>query len=668
MEEGLLGEAGSEYSLLLKEEEYEEEQKSGGMGGGQGGSPWQSRCEYSLDLKEKDGREKLDEQRNDQAVVKMPARDMPKSERDAALAAAKREMVETTAAVNILYSARSNQDRQRETRYGESVHQPLASNEGEEEMNKTTAKLTEELELATTALQDVEVIYGETVNKMQKEMQQLLQLNQKLDEQLKKESVKAMHASTSLLQLNRNLEDQLQEAAAKQAKAMHSSTEPGPASAIEEEARYAEAVNNMMVEMLQHLLLNEKLEEQLKEAAAKQFCADAADVEVRPSAEIAAQNQELLENIEQLTEALDAERFDLKNLREASKAHVHLLEHDIQQLEEQMESLKEALNAELFDHKKTKEASQAHVEALEHDMKQLEEQHKEAAAKQQMAMHASTKPLPASAIDVEAICVEAVIKMHKEMQQLLQLNEKLEEQLKEAAAKQAKAMYASPAPASTSATDMEARYGEAVNKMQKETQQLLQLNQEIEEQLLEGSAKQAKAIHSIAAPPSASATDVIGELLTEGGQLLDMLTGPWRGRGSVCESRRIRLPEVEEGMFLSNEDHIGTEVKEMLRVDTVWKRAAKLEELLEREKAKVRELQQSIILGMCTISFRSLSFSCFRVLSCTQTRFLGSFDVLCSPSFLFSFSLHEHARERESIPFLLPEKQARTKESRQEQD
>ena len=114
----------------------------------------------------------------------------------------------------------------------------------------------------------------------------------------------------------------------------------------------------------------------------------------------------------------------------------------------------------------------------------------------------------------------------------------------------------------------------------------------------------------------------------------------------MCEGRRIRLPEVEEGMFLSNEDHIDAEVKEMLRVDTVWKRAAKLEELLEMEKAKVRELQQSIILGMCTVSFRSLSFFCFRVRSCAQTRFLGSFDVLCSPSFLFSFSLHEHASER----------------------
>ena len=223
-EEDLLGEAGSEYSLLLKEEEYEEEEESGGMGGGQGGNPWQSRCEYSLDLKEKHGREKLNEKRNDQAVVKMPARDMPKSERDAALAAAKREMVETTAAVNILSSARSNQDRKWEARYGESVNEPLASKEGEEEMKRTTAKLTEELELATTALQDVEARYGETVNKMQKEMQQLLQLNQKLDEQLKKESAKAMHASTSLLQLNRNLEEQLQEAAAKQAKAMHSST------------------------------------------------------------------------------------------------------------------------------------------------------------------------------------------------------------------------------------------------------------------------------------------------------------------------------------------------------------------------------------------------------------------------------------------------------------
>jgi hypothetical protein len=103
------------------------------------------------------------------------------------------------------------------------------------------------------------------------------------------------------------------------------------------------------------------------------------------------------------------------------------------------------------------------------------------------------------------------------------------------------------------------------------------------------------------------------------------------------------LPEVEEGMFLSHEDRIGAEVKEMLRVDAVWERAAKLEELLEMEKAKVRELQQSIILGMCTISFRSLSFSCFRVRSCALFWAALTFSVL-RPS--FSLFLCTSMRER----------------------
>ncbi len=75
-----------------------------------------------------------------------------------------------------------------------------------------------------------------------------------------------------------------------------------PASAIEVEAGYAEAVNKMQKEMQQ--LLNEKLEQHFKETAAKQFCADAADVEARPSAETAAQNLEQQENIEQLAEVL----------------------------------------------------------------------------------------------------------------------------------------------------------------------------------------------------------------------------------------------------------------------------------------------------------------------------------------------------------------------------
>ena len=155
---------------------------------------------------------------------------------------------------------------------------------------------------------------------------------------------------------------------------------------------------------------------------------------------------------------MDAERFDNKKLREVSQAHVDALEHDMQQREEQMESLKEALDTEQFDHKQTKEASQAHVEALEHDIQQLqqlneklEEQLKDA-AQQPKVMHASAPPPPASATDVEAIYGEAVSKMHKEMQQLQQLNEKLEEQLKEAAAKQLKAMHASAA-----AADVEAR-------------------------------------------------------------------------------------------------------------------------------------------------------------------------------------------------------------------
>ena len=53
---------------------------------------------------------------------------------------------------------------------------------------------------------------------------------------------------------------------------------------------------------------------------------------------------------------------------------------------------------------------------------------------------------------MEAIYGEAVSKIQKEMQQLQQVNEKLEEQLEEAAAKQPKVMHASAA-----AADVEAR-------------------------------------------------------------------------------------------------------------------------------------------------------------------------------------------------------------------
>eukprot|EP00001_Collodictyon_triciliatum_P048332 08651_1 len=63
-----------------------------------------------------------------------------------------------------------------------------------------------------------------------------------------------------------------------------------------------------------------------------------------------------------------------------------------------------------------------------------------------------TKRAPASVTDLEARYGEAVNKMQKEMQQLLQLNEKLEEQLKEAAAKQPKAMHASASAANVEAS------------------------------------------------------------------------------------------------------------------------------------------------------------------------------------------------------------------------
>jgi hypothetical protein len=73
---------------------------------------------------------------------------------------------------------------------------------------------------------------------------------------------------------------------------------------------------------------------------------------------------------------------------------------------------------------------------------------KEAAPKQMLA---SASPLPAAATDVEAS--EAVDKTQMEIQQLLQLNQKVEEQLKEAAAKQLKSMHVStdPPPPPTSA-------------------------------------------------------------------------------------------------------------------------------------------------------------------------------------------------------------------------
>jgi chromosome segregation ATPase len=142
----------------------------------------------------------------------------------------------------------------------------------------------------------------------------------------------------------------------------------------------------------------------------------------------------------------------------------------MQQLEEQMESMKEALDTEQFDHKKTKEASQAHVQALEHELQQLqqlneklEEQLKEAAVKQPKAMHASASPPPASATDVEA-----VTKLQTEMQHLQQQ------------------LQAAPSSDTVAALEQDKA------ALQKEMQQLPQLNQKLESKVAELAGLQAR--------------------------------------------------------------------------------------------------------------------------------------------------------------------------------
>jgi hypothetical protein len=74
--------------------------------------------------------------------------------------------------------------------------------------------------------------------------------------------------------------------------------------------------------------------------------------------------QQEYDALKNLNEALDTERLDFKNTKEASKLRVTALEQDIAKLEEENENLKKALDTEQFDHNKTKRDSRDHVNAL----------------------------------------------------------------------------------------------------------------------------------------------------------------------------------------------------------------------------------------------------------------------------------------------------------------